>query len=490
MQMTAKVDHGAGGDKLPDGVLTNLAAERGLLGYYLARPDRQTEVLHLSDSLFSDARHREILSTLKAAAVRGEPVDMVPVVDALHKAGAGVPADYVAQLVEDGAPTPAPHERILRECAQRRWLDTVVRTLGRAIRDPQEDIDAVAAEVRAALEAGFDSGCRTPSLLESNREDRWLPRPLSTLGVGTNEPPWIWHGYLAPGALTLLIGLWKGGKTTLVAHLLRALDPSGPGGTFAGGTVQPGRVLVVTEEGSQLWATRRDKLGLQDHVDVICRPFFSRPTRGEWEAFLKSLALRIRTVGYSLVIFDSIANLWSVEDENAAGEVTAAITPLRALADLGPAVLLLHHPSKNDASEGRASRGSGALPAAVDILLELRRRHPERPTDCRRVLQAFSRFTDTPAEVVLDYAPDEGYTVVGTKADATAADRAKVIRALLGQGPKANRVEELLEQWPKDAETPKPGERTLRSDLNALCERGELSRTGSGCKNDPYRYWL
>jgi hypothetical protein len=32
--------------------------------------------------------------------------------------------------------------------------------------------------------------------------------------------PWIWHGLLAPGKVTLLTSLWKSGKTTLLAHLL------------------------------------------------------------------------------------------------------------------------------------------------------------------------------------------------------------------------------------------------------------------------------
>jgi hypothetical protein len=31
--------------------------------------------------------------------------------------------------------------------------------------------------------------------------------------------PWLWEGYLAPGALTLLTSLWKSGKTTLVLYV-------------------------------------------------------------------------------------------------------------------------------------------------------------------------------------------------------------------------------------------------------------------------------
>jgi hypothetical protein len=31
------------------------------------------------------------------------------------------------------------------------------------------------------------------------------------------DRPWLWHGYLAPGALTLLTSQWKSGKTTLIS---------------------------------------------------------------------------------------------------------------------------------------------------------------------------------------------------------------------------------------------------------------------------------
>jgi len=39
--------------------------------------------------------------------------------------------------------------------------------------------------------------------------------------------PWLWHGYLAPGNLTLLTSQWKTGQTTLVAALLARLAAAG-----------------------------------------------------------------------------------------------------------------------------------------------------------------------------------------------------------------------------------------------------------------------
>jgi hypothetical protein len=44
-------------------------------------------------------------------------------------------------------------------------------------------------------------------------------RPCNELEDQRPAMPWLWHGYLAPGKVTLLTSEWKSGKTTLTAHL-------------------------------------------------------------------------------------------------------------------------------------------------------------------------------------------------------------------------------------------------------------------------------
>src|SRR5207248_4497116 len=59
----------------------------------------------------------------------------------------------------------------------------------------------------------------------SDPEATWTPRPLSALSAEDDEADdWDFHGYLRPRTITSLTGLWKAGKTTLVAYLLAALD--------------------------------------------------------------------------------------------------------------------------------------------------------------------------------------------------------------------------------------------------------------------------
>src|SRR6185369_8840889 len=92
--------------------------------------------------------------------------------------------------------------------------------------------------------------------------------------------PWLWHGYLAPGSLTLLTSQWKTGKTTLVAALLARLAT---GGTLAGLPVRSGRAVVVSEESAEHWERRDARLRFGSAVGFLCRPFRGVPTAAEWK---------------------------------------------------------------------------------------------------------------------------------------------------------------------------------------------------------------
>src|SRR5205823_12189701 len=76
-------------------------------------------------------------------------------------------------------------------------------------------------------------------------------------------PRWVWHGYLAAGAVTLLTSQWKSGKTTLLAVLLARLHH---GGQLAGAAVAAGKAIVVSEEPAALWANRGQALCFGPHL--------------------------------------------------------------------------------------------------------------------------------------------------------------------------------------------------------------------------------
>src|SRR5262249_47409825 len=89
-------------------------------------------------------------------------------------------------------------------------------------------------------------------------------------GQKDHQTPWLWHGLLRPGTLTLLTSLWKSGKTTLLAHLLARRRH---GGDLLGLAVVPGASLVVSEEARDLWVERGRQHRLGDEVALVSRPF-------------------------------------------------------------------------------------------------------------------------------------------------------------------------------------------------------------------------
>ena len=230
-----------------------------------------------------------------------------------------------------------------------------------------------------------------------------IPLPINLLKRGGNGGnSWLWDGYLARGSVTLFSALPKCGKTTLITHLLKALHT---GGNFLGRSLLPGRAVVISEESQLVWAERAERLGLQDSISVLSRPFFSRPSPEDWVAFMVHMKEYLEGNPADLLVLDTLADLWPVRDENSAIDVQAALKPLRHLSE-GRSVLCVHHLRKKDGSEGTGSRGSGALAGFVDILMELRRAKSSiDPHQTKRTISAFGRYPGIPHEWVIELDP-------------------------------------------------------------------------------------
>lgn len=328
-----------------------------------------------------------------------------------------------------------------------------------------------------------------PTIVEAPAapDERPLPRPVpaSDLSPEGAEVEWVLEGYIAAGHTTLFTSLWKCGKSTWVAHLLKQM---GAGGDLAG-RVARGKALVIAEESASLWARRRDELGIGDHAHFLIQPFLVKPMSGEWDGFICDMAALVRANGYRVVIFDTFGTVSPLLDENDAAKMTAALLPLNGITEAGAAVLLVHHPRKGDGGEGQASRGSGALPGFVDIIIEMRRFRADEPDDRRRVLRAFSRFTETPAESVIELSEDRSrYAYIGSRKAAAQADIAGALREILPAEPPGFTAKELKDAWA--SEMTAPGVRTLQKALNTGATEGQWSRSGEGKSGDPYRYFL
>ncbi len=313
------------------------------------------------------------------------------------------------------------------------------------------------------------------------------PNPILCSALRATDPvrTWLWHGYLARGEVTLLSALWKSGKTTLLSHLYHALET---GLDFCGLACQAARVLIVTEESESRWALRRDELGLRDHLEFLIRPFPGRPKQEKWEAFLDHLKGLQVARKYDLLVLDTLANLWPVKDENDAATVQTALMPLHALVDAERAgLLLVHHSRKGDGQEATSSRGSGALTAFVDTIIELRRFNPANRKDRKRVLTGYGRHDETPDELVVELGPRGFVSCGGSREEVHGADIVLTIRGILPTVSPGLTADQILDLWPD--ETP-PSRNRFFAVLSRGADDGTWLKEGEGKRGSPYTFWL
>jgi hypothetical protein len=316
-----------------------------------------------------------------------------------------------------------------------------------------------------------------------------IPDPLwyDDLSRSDAEPlRWVWYGYLAAGAVTLLTSRWKAGKTTLLSILLARM---GAGGALAGSAVAAGRAVVVSEESPDLWRRRGAKLGFGPHLGFLCRPFRGKPTTGQWQALIDRLGAEHARRGLALAVIDPLANVLPGPDENSAAAMLAALAPLQRLTAAGVGVLLLHHPRKAAGPDGPAPRGSGALPGFADVLIELDGPARGAADDRRRTLRAVSRFEETPPLRRIELTADgTDYAVAADTGAEEFAGGWAVLRTVLEDTRHKLTRREVLAAWPQDH--PKPDAATLWKWLERAVAAGLVARDGAGRKAAPYRYWL
>jgi hypothetical protein len=298
---------------------------------------------------------------------------------------------------------------------------------------------------------------------------------------------WLWHGFAARGNVTLLTSQWKSGKTTLLSVLMARLHT---GGELAGRAVHAARAAIVSEESPALWRLRGERLDFGPQARFFCRPFTNKPTHDEWSALLDRLVALRAERGIDLAVIDPLSSFLPAGTENNADALTGALRPLERLTAAGLAVFVLHHPRKGTWRPGQAARGSGALGAYVDILVEMSRVPGSKPDDRRRQLSAWSRFEATPSELVLELSADRcDYQVGELRLEDTIEgdlDRGlEGIQEVLTRLARRLTRQQVYHEWPGRT---RPSLATLWRWLECGVDRGLLVREGTGKSGDPFRY--
>jgi DnaB-like helicase N terminal domain/AAA domain len=262
----------------------NRDAERAILGAMLRDNSIITEAIGLVAATdFYIFAHGIIFGAVLDLHNAGKPADIVTVAERLFQANLTAEiggAVYLAELC-DAAPSArhyCQHATIIRGYAQRRQLIEAAHEIEEHAFNPGCPVaDALAeAERRIVViaERGRTAGCRSefPSAVVA-----------SALQADANPLAWLWRGFIADKGITLFSALWKAGKTTLLAHLVRNMSD---GTALCGQEVTPATVLYVSEESEKRWAERRDALGIKNNVHFIERPFKGKPSVLQWLAFM------------------------------------------------------------------------------------------------------------------------------------------------------------------------------------------------------------
>jgi len=291
------------------------------------------------------------------------------------------------------------------------------------------------------------------------------------LGQGQEDEgvDWVHEEYLAKGSVVIVVAKPKEGKSTLVYELAVKVAKGHP---FLGRSTGQGSVLILAlEEHPRDVRLRLRALQAEGLDNLFIFAGQLTPSADTFER-IKQFALE-HTL--SLIVVDTLSSFWNVRDENDAADVRKATKPILALArETGACVLLIHHARKSEGSYGDEIRGSGALFAAVDVAMIMKRHDIET----QRLLQAQSRYPETPGQLVVNLT-DAGYVALGDPAAFTRQARQDKLKAALS---------ETLEDAKVLAKRAGIPVRDVYRLLEGLVDNGEALQEGKGRRGSPFRY--
>lgn len=347
----------------------------------------------------------------------------------------------------------------------------ILRGINSTYKPPLED-SVVVNKLKTAIE--FIESQRTKeSPIHSNSFLSSVPKLITELTENQSKVDWIWEGYLAKGHLTFFSALWKVGKSTLISYLLKSLNENKE---FAGLPVTPSKVLILSEESETIWARRREDLDLTGDIYLHCRPTKIKLDNKQWLTLLDINAKFCVEKGIELLIIDTISTFWPVREEGNNPEIDAALIPLNTFFEKGISVMIVHHFRKSGGDQGTATRGGGGIGSRADILVEYTRLEAQNPNGTQRVLRSYSRFEETPPELVIDLI-DGQFVPKGTRSEVSKEARLRVVISILEDQADLT-IQEIHNAWDVETSGNRPVVRTIRNYIDILLKDGRVEQTG------------
>ncbi|MGB2793835.1 MAG: AAA family ATPase [Candidatus Acidiferrales bacterium] len=457
----------------------SLEAERAILGaILLGGPGTDEAIVRIRVADFFLSEHQVLLRHIKALHEQGKPTndavllhESLAASDELEAAGG---AGFVVQIL-DGLPriSNITHyieiveaKARLRQCAYiaEKILEMALGANGNAV-DVLRRIEEVSA----------------PFKIEVGQKRMLAFKSGADLAKDVNEQvEWIARGYVAKGAITELGAKVKAGKTTLILNLVRA---AAEGLDFLGKPTRLTPTVYLTEQPvvSFRQSMRRANLLGRDDFRFL---FYSDISTTPWPEVAAAAVNECKHLGAALLVIDTLPQFAGLkgDSENNSGDALAAMQPLQQAAADGIGTILVRHERKSGGDVGDSGRGSSAFAGAVDIVLSLRR-HQGNAKRTIRVLQALSRFSETPAELLVEFT-DDGYISLGEPHEAAVKEAEDSIIAI---APKSETEAVALKELMEGA---KISRATAQRAIKELITERILNSTGNGKKGNPFRYFL
>jgi hypothetical protein len=316
-------------------------------------------------------------------------------------------------------------------------------------------------------------GQRTIGMALSNRAESSFSPSFHPVDIGTllneveEEIPWIVHGYLGRGLLTLLGGLPKIGKTTLAYCIARCVATGKPALNRATERV---RVLIVAAEEHKRDAVNRFRINSSHLEGRIAIHSGAPPFTAQ---HIDEMVRYINQNRIGLILIDTLHAWWNVADENSSAKVLEAgrlINP--AVRSTRAAWLCIVHSRKTGGQSGSDIRGSNALVGLADISVSLKDRN-----NGQRLLEPSTRYRETPGDLILEYRNND-YEVLGTKEEISLAAQIIQIRSVLNVWQTSASIEKLTNL----------GKVAVYRCLQKMAD--SVDRKGKGVKGDPFWFRL
>jgi len=336
----------------------------------------------------------------------------------------------------------------------------------------------IRAAVKAAAEvlgiyktnASYDDSASVNETLHASAHNFKLTSASTILNEPEEQAEWLWEGVLPRGGMSLLVAKPKVGKTTAALRLAVAVSR---GEDFLGRTTAQVPVIYLALEEKKAEVRKSlATLGVAD--EPLHFHFGLAPKNG-----IREIDALAAETGAGLIIVDTLQKLTRIKDLNDYALVTNTLEPLLAVArNRNCHIMLLHHASKAERTDGDEILGSTALLGAVDTAIILKKREQGR------TFSTIQRYGNDIAETVLILHPDLSLSIEGTLDEARKRQIWGQIQELLETRAGLNEGEILEQANFRKIDI----SAALRWALNQTPPL--VTRQGQGRKGDPFKYFL